>query len=132
MEYFEFSNGDHIQLSKSFNSKEFECPGLPKDHKNKISKDLIANLQTLRDKLDQPLTITSGYRSPEQNSKVGGVAGSQHLLGNAADFTCSDLDKAYSICETLFHGIGDGRHKGKFIHVDVRPSQNGHRAKWVY
>ncbi len=132
MEYYEFSNGDHVQLSPNFNSKEFECPQLPKDEKNKISKDLIEKLQQLRDQLGESLTITSGYRSPDHNALVGGVGNSQHVLGNASDFTCSDLDKAFELCQTLFHGIGDGRHKGKFIHVDVRPSNDGHVARWTY
>lgn len=133
MEYHEFSNGDHLQLSKSFNSKEFECPGLPKDRKNKISKDLVTKLQTLRDQLGHSVTITSGFRSPERNAQEGGVKNSQHLSGNAADFTCADLDKAYDLCETLFHGIGDGRKKGKFIHVDVRPlPKDKHISKWTY
>ncbi len=32
------------------------------------------------------ITITSGKRTPERNRAVGGVAGSYHLKGRAADF----------------------------------------------
>jgi zinc D-Ala-D-Ala carboxypeptidase len=37
-----------------------------------------------------PLTITSGYRSPDVNAAVGGAAGSQHKLGQAADVVPQD------------------------------------------
>jgi len=33
-----------------------------------------------------PVTITSGYRTPEHNVAVGGVENSQHVKGQAADF----------------------------------------------
>lgn len=42
-------------------------------------------LQPLRDKLGKPIIINSGYRCKALNCKVGGVANSQHLLGQAAD-----------------------------------------------
>ena len=32
-----------------------------------------------------PIIINSGFRNPRVNALVGGVAGSQHLLGQAAD-----------------------------------------------
>lgn len=35
-----------------------------------------------------PIIISSGYRSAALNSAVGGSQGSQHLLGQAVDFTC--------------------------------------------
>ena len=43
-------------------------------------------LQPIRDKLNKPMIITSGYRSKALNSLVGGVSSSQHLKGQAADF----------------------------------------------
>ena len=43
-------------------------------------------LQPIRDKLNAPMIITSGYRSKEVNNLVGGVSNSQHTKGQAADF----------------------------------------------
>ena len=42
-------------------------------------------LQPLRDYLEKPVVISSGYRCSEVNKAVGGVSGSQHLKGEAAD-----------------------------------------------
>ncbi len=37
-----------------------------------------------------PIIINSGFRTPEVNHQVGGVKGSQHLLGQAADLRPQD------------------------------------------
>lgn len=37
---------------------------------------------------DLPITVSSGYRSPMVNNLVGSKPSSQHLLGQAVDFTC--------------------------------------------
>ncbi len=42
-------------------------------------------LQPIRDQLSYPMRITSGYRSPSINKKVGGSSTSQHVKGEAAD-----------------------------------------------
>ncbi len=116
-DFYEWSSGEDIQFTTNFNSSEFESPDC-EDHK--ISVELIDKLQQLRDKYGKSITITSGYRSKEYNAKVGGVENSQHILGKAADITAKDLDTLYDLCLELFSAIGDGRKKGKFIHVDVR------------
>lgn len=47
---------------------------------------LVANvLDPLREALDRPLTVLSGYRPPWLNKAVGGATNSQHVLGEAAD-----------------------------------------------
>ena len=44
-----------------------------------------ASLQPLRERLGFPIHVTSGYRSPELNRRVGGSPTSQHCVGQAAD-----------------------------------------------
>jgi uncharacterized protein YcbK (DUF882 family) len=39
----------------------------------------------LRDAVGKTITITSGYRSPKYNLKIGGAKDSQHTKGTAAD-----------------------------------------------
>ncbi len=46
-------------------------------------------LQPIREQLGFPIRISSGYRSPGVNSKVGGSPTSQHCLGEAADCSLS-------------------------------------------
>lgn len=48
-------------------------------------------LQPLRDALNVPVIINSGYRSPEVNKAVGGATNSSHLRGLAADIVVRDL-----------------------------------------
>lgn len=49
-------------------------------------------LQPLRDAMQEPIKIGSGYRCTNLNQAVGGVANSQHIRGQAADL-CIDGDK---------------------------------------
>jgi hypothetical protein len=48
-------------------------------------------LQPLRDAIGESIKIGSGYRCPQLNKAVGGVANSQHIKGEAADL-CIDGD----------------------------------------
>lgn len=48
-----------------------------------------------------PILISSGYRSPALNAAVGGSQGSQHLLGQAVDFTCPTFGTPAEIVRRL-------------------------------
>lgn len=89
------------RLSKNFEWKEFtKSDTATRLHiQNEITtfevrdniKALVDNLlQPLRDAWGAPLFINSGYRSPELNKAVGGVATSQHTKGQASDVGCSN------------------------------------------
>jgi len=75
-------------LTRNFSTSEFACkhcgelvldPNLPKlvqqirDYVSRVTEQ------------DVPIIISSGYRCPEHNRDVGGVPGSQHTRGRAAD-----------------------------------------------
>lgn len=128
--YFIWDKSEKQQLSKHFSTEEFECKcKLPSCKEQRISKELIDKLQKLREELNIPLTVTSGYRCKEHNTNIGGAKSSQHLLGNAADIVIKDLNKLFEDCKKHFDHIGDGRPKG-FIHVDTRKSPV--KVTWVY
>jgi Peptidase M15 len=60
-----------------------------------------ANMEAVRARLGCPVIVSSGYRSPEVNTAVGGSPSSQHCKGEAIDFIAprfgSPLDVVYAI-----------------------------------
>lgn len=74
--------------------------------------------------------VTSGYRSPEDNKRVGGAEHSQHMHGNAMDIDVSGYSTAerVQIIRTLsangITGLGIG---SNMIHADL-----GGRRAWGY
>lgn len=91
-----------MNITENFTSKELGI-------ENVFDSTVIINmcmlthrvLQPLRNRLGVPLTINNGYRTPEHNIKVGGARNSQHMKGQAVDFTCYNLNMAYIILETM-------------------------------
>jgi len=85
-----------MQLSKHFTLEEFEksMTAVRKGIENKAGAGEIKNLTDLcygvlepvRAKFDKPITITSGYRSPELCEAIGSKKTSQHTLGECSDF----------------------------------------------
>ena len=86
-----------MQLSKHFKLEEFEksMTATRKGIENKAGSGEIKNLTDLcygvlepvRAKFDKPITITSGYRSPDLNRAIGSKSDtSQHCKGEACDF----------------------------------------------
>ncbi len=52
---------------------------------------IVFCLQPIRDKIQKPMIITSGFRNSQVNKLVGGVANSQHTKGQAVDFCISGM-----------------------------------------
>jgi len=85
-----------MQLSKNFSLEEMEKSqtATRKGIKNKAGSGEIKNLgdlcyevlEPVRAKFDKPVTITSGYRSPELSEAIGSKSTSQHCSGEAVDF----------------------------------------------
>lgn len=102
------------------------------------TNELIANalklteiFGELRERWNSPIIITSGYRPPSENAKVGGAKNSQHLYFRALD--CypenGNLNELWHHAfNSRFTGLGDGRKRG-FIHLDIRP---GNRVVFNY
>lgn len=72
-------------MTKNFNRAEFACKC--KNCQTKINPDLVNGLQAIRDAYGKPMVISSGHRCADYNKRIGGVANSQHILGNAADIS---------------------------------------------
>lgn len=90
-----------MKLSKNFSLEELTKSDLAIRLcvDNTPDETVTANLQKLVDNILQPLRdkfgpviISSGYRSPEVNSKVGGSKTSHHCFGYAADIEIPGVD----------------------------------------
>lgn len=64
-------------------------------------RQLANTLQYLRDVVGAPLVVSSGYRCPEVNLRVGGSATSAHLAGLAADVTCPALGPPVNLARQI-------------------------------
>ena len=73
--------------TKNFKVSEFACK-CGCGH-NPIDQRVINMCQTIRDALGVPVRVNSGCRCEKHNAKVGGVKGSKHITGKAADLSCS-------------------------------------------
>ena len=106
------------QLTTHFNSDEFRCKcGC---NKVKVDKFLLIRLEKMRIILRRPIRISSGYRCPEHNAKIGSP-NSLHMEGKAVDISIKNalhlwqaLNAAY---QCNFQGIGVNKH---FLHLDLR------------
>ncbi len=117
-------------MAKYFTDDEFrckcgKCEGLPRFG---MHSRLLTVMDAIREKVGQPVIVTSGYRCPAHNAAVGGVPDSYHTQGIAADIYCDGVSVdslAWIADECGADGIG--RYYGQgFVHVDVR----GWPARW--
>lgn len=125
-----------MKLTKNFSKNEFDSKDgsiMPESVLKNI-KCLAINLQVLRDSIDKPISINSGYRSPSHNKRVGGSTNSQHLKGNAGDLRVPGMKpiQLYKHIEKLIdEGVmlqgGLGVYD-TFVHYDTR----GVKARWDF
>jgi zinc D-Ala-D-Ala carboxypeptidase len=90
-----------MQLSKNFYLSEliqsqtasrYGISNQPNSKQIENLKALCTNiLQPVREHFDKPVIISSGYKSPLLNARIGGSGLSQHCFGQAADFEIPGL-----------------------------------------
>ena len=92
---------------------------------------------------DDPIIINSGYRSEAVNKAVGGVKGSNHLTGCAADIRVAGIEQLIRYA-TILLDISDLNNedfdelllerspKGSYwLHFAVRPSGNRRKVRLI-
>lgn len=106
------------------------------DNKLMIDPESMDMLQRLRTLIGKPMVITSAYRSPAHNAKVGGVKDSMHLKARAWDVQMEGHDPAYfeKVARQVgFTGFGFYEKSG-FIHIDTGPPREwygkGETGRW--
>lgn len=111
---------------RHFKKKEFTCKcgcGL-----NNIDLNLVKILDEIREYFDSALIVTSACRCTKHNLAVGGVQGSRHKLGKAADFKVKGVEKAklLSYCKEL---VQEGKARYTYtnetnmknvVHLDIK------------
>ena len=115
-----------------FSREEFRCPcprcgGFPKEP----DETMVRYADEIRRRLGVPVGVVdsggSGVRCPEHNAEVGGVNGSQHMLGKAADLHSSKSpEEMYRVAEEVMGNTGGIGIYSWGIHIDSRPS----KARW--
>jgi len=88
----------------------------------KLHPDLIRGLEVLRARFGRPVIVHSGYRSAAHNAAVGGVEGSFHTKGMAADIHVEGVphELVARVALSIFGGVGL---YGWGVHVDVGPAR---------
>lgn len=129
-----------IQLTRHFMLSEFTKSSTAEAHgiDNTPSLEVVSNLQylcrevlePLREWMNEPIIISSGYRCPKLNKAVGGVSKSQHLTGEACDIhlPSKDIGRRYAefildncrFDQMLFETDSNGT---SWLHVSIK--QNG-------
>jgi uncharacterized protein YcbK (DUF882 family) len=125
-----------LQLTKNFKVEEFDC-----HDGTKVPSSLFANvnalahnLQVLREHLNKPIKILSGYRTETYNKHCGGAPHSQHLLAKASDIQVEGFTpvQLHGIIEELikenFMKQGGLGLYDTFLHYDIR----GFASRWDF
>lgn len=121
-------------LTEHFSRSEFRCPcgqcnGFPVEP----STELVTALQRMRVRLARPMTITSGVRCEAHNAAVGGVAGSEHTRGEAADLAATTSRERYELVKAAIEvgvkrvGVAKG-----FVHVGTGREPAAQAVLWLY
>ena len=92
---------------------------------------------------DDPIVINSGYRSEAVNKAVGGVKGSNHLTGCAADIRVAGIEQLVRYA-TILLDISDESQEdfdelllerspkgGNWLHFAVRPTGNRRKVRLI-
>ncbi len=124
-------------VSAHYRAKDFASLG---NRWIRSHRELIAGLERLCTLLGRKARITSAYRDPAHNARVGGAKSSQHLYGLAVDIDERDRLPTPTV-EALRVFSGLGSLGPNVLHVDVRhvdPKTNttrgrtDHPTKWSY
>ncbi|BAD78968.1 unknown protein [Synechococcus elongatus PCC 6301] len=120
---------EHFTVGEVFQFDDFRRQRVTAENKRRIVK-LAARLDVLRKQFG-PLGVTSWFRDPVTNARVGGVDDSYHLTGGAADVSPLQFNplEFEQWCEQNWNGgVGRGIKAGRrFVHLD-----DGPKGVWDY
>lgn len=151
----EVSINKQARLSEHFTLGEFTktktgIENVPNEAQVENLKRLCRWLEQLRRRWNNlygegndPIIINSGYRSEAVNKAVGGVKGSNHLTGCAADIRVAGFEQLLRYA-TILLDISDERREdfdelllerspkgGYWLHFAVRPTGNRRKVRLI-
>lgn len=130
-----------MKLSKNFSLKEMlvtstGIANVPTDKEIENMKTLAVKiLQPLREYMNRPVIVTSGYRSYEVNKAVKGSKTSQHMRGEAADITAGTrtLNKMMYefIRDNLYYDQLINEYNYQWVHVSYTTERTNRKQELV-
>ena len=113
-----FSISEFIQSETAIKNRINNMPDL--NSLDNLLKLIVFVMQPLREKINKPIIITSGFRCLQLNKLVGGVSNSGHLNGTSADFVVKGMgiEQAYQFIKSS--GIKYTQliqEKGQWLHI---------------
>ncbi len=116
------------ELTRSQAATRHNIDNIPGPVELENLKALVTNiLQPLRDMLQKPINVSSGYRSPELNEIIRGAKESQHMHGQAADIECFGVNN-YALAKTIYdHFVYD-----QLILEFYSPETGGPNSGWIH
>jgi uncharacterized protein YcbK (DUF882 family) len=140
----------NAKLSEHFTLGEMTRSNSHPEIYNIPSHEAIANLtnlckwlEVLRLRAGTPIRINSGYRSPQLNKAIHGVAGSNHMTGCASDIRVENMEQLIRYAAILLDYakeskqefdellIEKNRYGAIWLHFAVRPKDNRRKVAFI-
>ena len=134
---------EHFTLGEMTKSSHSNIYNVPTHEVIYNLKNLCKWLEVLRERSGGPVSINSGYRSPQLNKKVGGVPTSNHLTGCAADIRVADMEQLIRYAAILLDYVDEtgeefdelllerNRFGAFWLHFAVKPKGNRHKVLFI-
>jgi hypothetical protein len=131
------------EMAKS--SSHPEVYNIPSHEAIANMKRLCGWLEVLRERYnekygvgEEPIRINSGYRSPQLNKKIGGVATSNHLTGCAVDIRVLGMEQLIRYAAILLDYADESKQEFDELLIERRSasplgsSKNRYGAIWLH
>jgi zinc D-Ala-D-Ala carboxypeptidase len=119
---------DLVEVTRSETAKRKGISNMPIEAHIENFKKLAENIfEPIRNHFNVPIHISSGYRSKELNTAIGGALSSDHSFGRAVDLDMDNSNNGVTNND-IFHWIKDNL---KFKQLIAEYPENG-LLSWVH
>ena len=129
----------YFSLSEMTHSGTALRLGIANDPTGEQIKDLyrlMDYLDKVREAFGKAIIVTSGFRSPRLNKRIGGAPDSQHMKGQAADIRPHDIKELRQLLTTIRQVGGfdqlileEPEGRTPWIHVSIAPANKPPRGE---